>query len=141
MDVQQLAAELEALRVAQGLTQGEVGERAGVTRQAVANIVKGKRYVKSLESLAAVFEAVGAKLVVQVIPADAGLVSVTAKQSLVGLLDELAKLSEDDLEMVRRYAHLLPRVDRGVHYSFRSELGVWEEVLEMKTPQVPLKQQ
>ena len=62
--------QLACLRIAQGLTQAELAERAGVPQPNIARLESGK-HQPTLELLRRVAEAMGYRLDVRFVPADA----------------------------------------------------------------------
>ena len=121
-----IGKQLRRARKRLGRSQFEVAETMGCSRAQVDNIevARQRAPLHRLEDFA---KAVGHKLIVQVVPADASVVSVRVPAEWAPELARLSEMDSVDRELAIELLRLIPRLPHDVRNTLHGIVAIWKE--------------
>ena len=117
---------LRAARRRLGLSQFEVADVMGCSRAQVDNIevARQRAPLHRIEDFA---KAVGLRLVVQLVPSDAKVVSVRTTADVARTAEDISRLDKIDRELVSELVRLMPHLPDGIRGTLRGITALWAE--------------
>ena len=108
------------------MSQFDVAETMGCSRAQVDNIevARQRAPLHRLEDFA---QAVGLRVVVQVLPRSSKAVRIRATDEQVDLLDRVSELDETERELITQLVALLPHLPQGIRATLRGIVTLWED--------------
>ena len=108
------------------MSQFDVAQAMGCSRAQVDNIevARQRAPLHRLEDFA---QAVGLKVVVQVLPRSSKTVQLRTTDEMVDFLEGVSELDETERELITQLVALLPHLPKGIRATLRGIVTLWED--------------
>jgi transcriptional regulator with XRE-family HTH domain len=126
VNYQSIGKRLRSARKRLGLSQFEVAEAMGCSRAQVDNIEVARQRAP-LHRIEDFSRSVGLRLILQLARRDEKTITLRTTEAVVCLVDGINDLSAEDVELVEKMIHILPRLPAPIRATLSGIILLWSE--------------